>query len=159
MDKFQLHKLEELFELVLNAKDIYEAIHKSADLVKELIDVDRVSIFIKENDRLWTLRADYTEKFEMPLKKGIVGFVAAEKKAYMTNDAYKDVHFAREIDLKTAYNTKNILAAPIIDTAGKLIGVVEFINKNGDFNDKDLVFAEMYAKYISEPLKFHLGIV
>lgn len=159
MDKFQLKKLQELSALVLNARDIYEAVHKSADLVKELIDVDRVSVFIKDKDMLWTLRADYTEKIEIPLNKGIVGYVAEERKEYVSNDVYADEKFAREIDLKTGFTTHNILAVPILDTVGKLIGVVEFINKNGDFNTKDIVFGKVYAQYISEPLKFHLGII
>jgi len=156
-----MDKLKELSKLVLNTKNINEAIHKSADLVKEMIDVDRVSIFIydREKENVWTLRADYTEKIEMPKDSGIVGYVLKEKKAYITNDAYEDEFFNPEIDKKTGFTTKNILAVPIEDTVGKVIGVVEFINKEEDFSSKDVAFAKLFAKYISEPLKFHLGIV
>jgi GAF domain-containing protein len=159
MEKDKLLKLGELSKIMLNSKDIYEAIHKSADLVKDLIEVDRVSIFIFENGHLWTLRADYTEKIEIPDNKGIVGYVAKEKKPYITNDAYNDEYFEKSVDLKTGFTTKNILAVPIVDTVGKLIGVVEFINKKNDFNEKDIVLGKLYAQYVSEPIKFHLGII
>ena len=156
-----MKELKELAKIVLNTKNINEAIHKSADLVKDLIDVERVSIFIydRENDKVWTLRADYTDKIEMPSTKGIVGYVIKERKEYISNDPYNDEKFNKEIDKQTGFSTKNILAFPIMDSVGRLIGVVEFINKDGGFNEKDLLFANLYAKYISEPLKVHLGIV
>ena len=161
MNKEQLLKLNELSEVVLNAKNINEAIHHSADLVKELIEAERVSIFIYDYDKkkVWTLRADYTEKIEMPSNKGIVGVVVDTKKPYLTNDAYEDEHFNKEIDIKSGFTTNNILAVPIIDTVGKLIGVVEFINKKEPFNEKDISFGKLFAQYISEPLKYQLGIL
>ena len=157
----QLLKLSELSKIVLNAKDINEAIHRSADIIKELIDAERVSIFIYDYDKniVWTLRADYTERIEMPANKGIVGVVIDTKKVYLTNNAYSDKYFNKEIDKKLGFITRNILAAPIIDTVGKLIGVVEFINKKEPFNDKDISLAKLFAQYISEPLKYQLGIV
>jgi len=159
MDKHTLEKLEELSNVVLYARDFNEVVNKSADLVKEIISVDRVSIFINENGVLWTLRADYTDKIEIPENRGVVGYVAREQKPYITNDAYNDKYFAKEIDMHTGYTTKNILAVPVADTNGRMLGVVEFINKKSDFNDKDLSFANAYAKFISEAVKKHLGIL
>jgi len=161
MDKNKLQKLGELSNVVLNAKNINEAIHKSADIVKEILDVERVSIFIldRDKDKVWTLRADYIDKIEMPKDSGIVGAVLDSKKPYITNNPYEDEKFNKEFDLKNNFVTKNILAVPIIDAVGKVIGVAEFINKKEDFEDKDVVYAKLFAQYISEPLKFHLGIL
>jgi len=159
LDKHYLDKLEELSNVVLYAKDINEAINKSGDLVKDIIDVDRVSIFIYENGMLWSLRADYTDKIEISENEGVVGFVAREKREYITNDAYNDEYFAKHVDMQTGYSTKNILAVPVIDGSGRFLGVVEFINKKGDFTQKDLAFAKAYSKFISEAIKKHLGIL
>lgn len=159
MEKEYLLKLNELSSIILNAKNINEAIHHSADLIKEIMNCERVSIFIYEKDKVWTLRADYTQKIEMPSNKGIVGVVIDTKKPYITNDAYKDKNFNKEIDMKTGYTTRNILAIPILDTVGKLIGVVEFINKKENFNEKDISFGKLFSHYISEPLKYQLGII
>jgi len=159
MEKEKLIKLSELSKIMLEVKDINEAIHHAADVMKELMDVERISIFILEGDKVWTLRADYTDKIEMPKDKGIVGAVIDSKKPYIANDVYNDEKFNSDIDKKTGFNTKNILAVPIIDSIGRLIGVVEFINKKDDFNDKDAAFGKLFSQYISEPLKFQLGIV
>ena len=159
MDKEKLIKLSELSKIMLEVRNINEAIHHAADVMKELMDAERISIFILDDDKVWTLRADYTDKIEMPKNKGIVGAVIDSKKPYIANDAYKDEHFNPDIDKKTGFDTQNILALPIMDTIGKLIGVVEFINKKENFNDKDALFGKLFSQYISEPLKFQLGII
>ena len=74
------------------------------------------------------------------------------------NISYSDENFNKEVDIKSGFVTKSILAVPIVDTVGKLIGVIELINKKGDFNDKDLAFAKVLAQYISEPLKLQIGL-
>ena len=160
MDREKLQKLSELTNVILNSKNIKEAIHHTSDIVKEIIDVERISIFIYDYEKnlVYTCRADYTDKIEMPANRGIVGKVIDTKQAYITNDAYNDENFNKEVDIKSGFVTKNILAVPIVDTVGKLIGVIELINKKGEFNDKDLAFAKVLAQYISEPLKLQIGL-
>ena len=159
MEKEKLIKLSELSKIMLEVRNINEAIHHAADVIKDLMGVERVSIFILDNDKVWTYRADYTEKIEMPKDKGIVGAVIDSKQPYIANDPYKDENFNPEIDKKTGFTTKNILAVPIMDSVGRLIGVVEFINKDGEFNEKDVALGKLFSQYASEPLKFHLGII
>ena len=159
MERDKLLKLSELSKIMLEVKNINEAIHYGADVIKKLMGVERVSIFILDNDKVWTLRADYIEKIEMPKNKGIVGAVIDSKSVYISNDTYNDTNFNPEIDRQTGFITKNILAIPIIDALGRVIGVVEFINKPEDFNEKDVALGKLFAQYTSEPLKFHLGII
>jgi len=158
MEKEKLQKISELSKLILNSANINEAIHHTADVLKDLMEVERISIFLYERDKnmVYTFRADYIDKIEMSANKGIVGVVIDTKKPYITNDPYRDENFNKEIDFKTGFTTKNILAIPLIDVEGRLLGVIEFINKKEDFNEKDIAFGKLYAHYISEPLKLIL---
>lgn len=66
---------------------------------------------------------------EIPLGKGIAGYVA--KMGVLTNveDAYTDSRFEREVDLKTGYRTKSVLCCPVKDHDGQVIGVIQALNK------------------------------
>ena len=46
------------------------------------------------------------------------------------DNAYSDPRFNREIDKKNNYYTKTILSVPIRDLNGKVVGVMQAINKN-----------------------------
>jgi len=158
MNKEKLKKINELSNLILNTTNLNEAIHHTADILKELMEVERISIFLYQRDKnlVFTFRADYIDKIVMSADKGIVGYVIKNKEPYIANNPYEDKYFNKEIDLKTGFITKNILAIPLLDIQGKMLGVIEFINKSDDFNTKDIAFAKLYANYISEPLKMLL---
>ena len=62
------------------------------------------------------------------------------------DNAYSVPRFNREIDKKTNYYTKTILSVPIRDMNGKVVGVVEAINKhNGIFTADDEGLLTMLA--------------
>ena len=57
------------------------------------------------------------------MDKGIVGYVAMTGNTLNIEDAYKDSRFNKSVDIQTSYRTKTILAIPIKDPAGNIIGV------------------------------------
>ena len=70
---------------------------------------------------------------------GIAGWVFSQGVAVVSQDAYSDPRFNRDIDQKTGYKTRNILCAPITTVTGEIIGVSQSLNKkSGDFTDEDL---------------------
>ena len=156
MNKEKLEKLKEINRIMLEAGSLGFALDRISKLVKEIIDVDRISIFIynQKIDRLYTYRADLIEKLIIPASKGIVGYVAKNKIIKVVNNTDEEPLFYKEVDKESGYNTKNILAVPILNLANEMLGVVEFINKlDGDFNDKDIAIAKLFVKYIAEPLE------
>src|SRR5262249_42010917 len=46
-------------------------------------------------------------------------------------DAYADPRFNQEVDRKTGYRTRSILAVPVLDRLGEAVGVVQVLNKRG----------------------------
>lgn len=56
------------------------------------------------------------------MDSGIVGSAATMGRAVRIDDAYLDDRFNKEIDVRTNYRTKTILAMPIKDITGNVIG-------------------------------------
>ena len=71
-------------------------------------------------------------------EQSIAGFVAVHKKMINIRDVYDEkelkayspqLNFLKQVDVKTGYRTKQMLAAPVIDAQTKeLIGVMQIIN-------------------------------
>jgi len=159
MDKEKLQKLIELSNILLEATDLNKAIKKATEKIKEIIEVDRVTIFIysQTTNRLWTYIADGLEKLIIPADKGIVGYVVKNKTIKKVNDTSKEPLFYKEVDEMTGYHTKNILTLPLIGSDNKLIGVIQLLNKkNGDFTPKDINIAHLFSQYITPPLELLL---
>ena len=64
----------------------------------------------------------------MPVSRGIVGWVAMSGESIRIGDLSTDGRFARDIAEATDYVPTTILAAPVVDTAGEVVGVVEVLD-------------------------------
>jgi HD-GYP domain-containing protein (c-di-GMP phosphodiesterase class II) len=113
-----------------------------AEQVKTILVCDRCSVFImdRQTNELWskvTLGLQHTE-IRVPLGKGIVGNVASSGLTLNIQDAYQDTRFTHDIDRLTGYRTRSILAVPLKNVSGHIIGVFEAMNKgSGPFNVDD----------------------
>jgi len=156
MDKEKVKQLIELSQLLLNSEDLNKALEIATQKIKNIIEVDRVTIFIysQSANMLWTYLADGVEKLIIPADKGIVGYVVKHKTIKKVNDTDKEPLFYKEVDDMTGYHTKNILTLPLIEENGNIIGVVQLLNKkDGKFSIKDINIANLFSKYITPPLK------
>ena len=144
-------KLAEFARELLSKNSLEDGMPLISKYVKEVIGADRCSIFIYESDKgeLWTTLADEVDKIIIPADRGFVGFTLKSRKPVMTNDAYAHPEFLPEIDKKTGYLTRNIIAAPIFSSKREIIGVLELLNKEDKFDDEDVKFMIFFAHYIS----------
>jgi len=74
-------------------------------------------------------------------KKSIAGYVALTGESLRLGDAYElpeDVpfSFSRRFDESTGYRTKSILAIPMRNQKGEVVGVVQLLNAKQDFDSK-----------------------
>jgi len=85
---------------------------------------------------------------QVRLKKGegIAGWVAENRKPAVVNDAAKDPRWTQKADKKTQFQTKAILAVPML-VKDKLVGVMEAINRadGSPFTDIDTQMLETFA--------------
>ncbi|XP_036404662.1 rod cGMP-specific 3',5'-cyclic phosphodiesterase subunit alpha isoform X1 [Megalops cyprinoides] len=94
-----------------------------------------------------------------PLDMGIVGHVATTKKTVNVPDVTQDSHFSDFVDNLTEYQTKNVLATPIMN--GKdMVAVLMAVNKIGEphFSKADEETLMKYINFANLVLRvFHLN--
>lgn len=78
--------------------------------------------------------------------EGIAGRVASDRASINVPDATTDPRIHRAADALTQFTTRSLLAVPMID-AGRLVGVVEVLNKRGPqgFTALDQRILEMFS--------------
>ena len=119
-----------------------------AEETKNAMQADRCTVFIydKEKDEIWSkvaLGMD-SQEIRFPASKGLAGYVVKTGETLNIADAYNDLRFNKDVDLKTGYKTKTILCMPIKNNNQEIIGAFQVLNKaNGTFtkNDEDLLIA------------------
>ena len=149
--KYTYKKLAEFGRELLGNTSYTSGLPKISEYAKEVIGAHRCSIFIYdlETRELWTTLSDDIEKIIIPSNQGLVGHTIKERKPLIANDPYKNPHFLPDIDKESGYITKNIVTAPIFNSNREIIGVLELLNKEEDFNNDDVKFMIFFAHYIS----------
>jgi phosphoserine phosphatase len=90
----------------------------------------------------------------IPMTTGIAGAAATSKQIINIADAYEDERFNRAIDVKTGYRTRTILAIPLLDHEGALVGVAQVLNRhNGTFTAADESLASGLAANAAVAMK------
>lgn len=151
MDSLQHKKLTEFGKELLTKNSLEEGLPHIAKYAKEVVGAQRCSIFIVDQvkNELWTTIADGVERIIVDSKKGIVGYTLRSKTPVIANDAYAHPHFLSDVDKATGYRTKNLATAPIFNSNREIIGVLQLLNKEEDFCEKDIKFMTFFAHYIS----------
>lgn len=112
------------------------------DRVTGLMDAQRSTLFLVDNESgaLWSKVTQGIRNTEIRLRmgQGIAGWVAESGKSINIKDAYDDDRFNPEVDAKTGYQTRSILCQPIRNQSGKILGVIQVLNRRtGHFTPED----------------------
>lgn len=95
---------------------------------------------------------------QTPLKGSIVGDCIQSGEIVNIHDAYEDKRFDSKVDQKTGFKTKAVLAVPVKDDDGKVIGAIQMINKKDPnnidshadyFGEGDIRCVKMLASHVS----------
>jgi HD-GYP domain-containing protein (c-di-GMP phosphodiesterase class II) len=143
---------------IANERDVDKLLIMLADMGRDLVSADRCTVWLvdKKAGKLWSKVAHGVDRIVIPISKGIAGDVAAKGEALIINDAYNDERFDKQVDRDTGYHTRNILALPIRDSEGEIIGVYQALNKVTDrlaFSDTDLEHLQLAASYTGRQLE------
>ena len=126
--------MSKLLQAFTTDLDTYKAIEKIVECAADILDADRVSLFLKEKDELVCNVSKDVKGFRFPATRGIAGQVVQNGKVLNVIDAYDFAHFNPEVDQKSGYLTKSILCGPVINSRGETIAVLQAVNKRkGDF--------------------------
>ncbi len=163
-EKQELHAQEKLNLLVEFGKQLAsetrldKLLELIASRIQRIIGAKRCFIFIKDEKRgeFWSKIASgkglkYTE-VHLPINgNSIPALVAKTGHTVNMPDAYEDNRFSRELDLITGFKTSSLLAVPLKDKEGKLLGIFQLNNKtdNTPFDKKDEGLLKLLASLAS----------
>ncbi len=134
----------------LNLSEVLQAIVQKAAVVLRS-EASSVLMLDKRRNRLVFMAAVgdrgpslIGEEFDATL--GIAGKVAATGKPVVVSDVRDNKDFFRGIDAKSSFQTRGLIAAPLI-WKSDVIGVVEVLNKLGgvSYDDDDLSLLQIFA--------------
>lgn len=129
--------------------DPYRLLVLNADLARDLVQADRASIWmVDENSgELVTRVAHGTNELRIPAGTGIVGACVRSNETVLVNDTSTDPRFLRRVDHSSGYQTNSVLAVPLV-ADGTVIGALQLLNKPGGFTEEDtelLRFAALFS--------------
>lgn len=124
----------------------------------KLLQADRASVFLLDREKceLWSVITHENEKriLLFDARLGIAGAAAINGQTVNVADAYEHPLFFKEVDQKIGYRTKTLLAIPIRNAKGEIIGVGEAINKKtGMFTDEDAEILQALAAHVCDAIE------
>jgi signal transduction histidine kinase/putative methionine-R-sulfoxide reductase with GAF domain len=130
--------LDQLLELIL-------------EKITDLLQADRATLYLLDEARGELVSriavGDAIRSVRMRVGEGIAGMVARTGRTIRVRDAYRDKRFTRDSDELPGYRTQSILAAPMKNHLGRIIGVVHVLNKKSrrDFSAGDEALLNAFA--------------
>jgi signal transduction histidine kinase/putative methionine-R-sulfoxide reductase with GAF domain len=130
--------LDQLLELIL-------------EKITDLLDADRATLYLLDEAKGELVSriavGDAIRSVRMRVGEGIAGMVARTGKTIRVRDAYRDKRFIRKSDELPGYRTQSILAAPMKNHLGRIIGVVHVLNKKSrrEFTANDEALLNAFA--------------
>lgn len=128
--------------------ELQEMLGQVVDAGIAVLSADRGSVFLYEQgtDELVGYVTTGMEALRIPADKGIAGECARTREIVNVPDCYADPRFNPEVDRKTRYRTRCLLAVPLIGHDDSLVGVLQLLNKrDGTFGDEDERIAQALA--------------
>ncbi len=151
--------LQQVLEVAqhLNASaDLKDILSVIINAIRDSLDAERATVFEYDGktDELFSTVAhgvevggDLTE-IRIPSTAGLAGECATNRAIINVPDAYADDRFNREVDQRTGFRTRSILAIPLISHDDELVGVAQVLNKrDGPFDDDDEHIANALASH------------
>lgn len=128
----------------------------------KVMEAERASLFLLDAaaGELWSKVAEGqgTKEIRVPIGKGVAGWVMLHDEIVNIPDAHADDRFDPSVDRVTGFRTRNILAGPIKNLQGEIVGVIEVINKAaGDYGPRDEILFKAFAYQTAVALEnYHL---
>jgi len=160
MKKTRLQELE-FFEVVNDVTseiDLGSILNKVMSEATRMLNAERSTLFLND-EKTKELFSKVGEglgvtEIRLPNHIGIAGAVFTSGKTVNIPYAYADLRFNPAFDKKTGFFTRSILCVPIINKAGKTIGVTQVLNKRGGpFTEDDESRLKAFTAQVSIALE------
>ena len=133
----RIQKMEEVSEALNLSGNEEDMLRRAIQAAIILVHAEAGSLLLKD-DQTGELyfkmavgeKGDLLKEVRLKTGQGIAGLVAQTGKAQLVSDAQHDVRVAHDVDLRTGFVTRNLIAVPI-QMQGRVLGVLEAVNKRG----------------------------
>ncbi len=142
--------------------DLDEVIKQTMNMIRALMDVEGGSLLLRDEDSLVFKEAfnihehvnlDLLKNLRLKLGQGIAGYAAARGESLIVANTAGSRYFYPEFDRNSGFQTRSVLAVPLI-SQGRILGVIEVLNKiKGDFTDSDMKLLQSIATSVSIALE------
>jgi adenylate cyclase len=126
---------------VISEIDLGAILGKVMSQATKMLNAERSTLFLndeKRNDLFSKVGEGLgATEIRLPNHLGIAGAVFTSGKTINIPYAYADLRFNPGFDKKTGFFTRSILCVPVVNKAGKTIGVTQVLNKRGGPFTKD----------------------
>ena len=115
---------------------------------RQVLRAERSSVWLHDAaaDELVLKVADDIRDVRVPAGTGLVGACARERVAINVPDCYADARFDPAVDRRSGFRTRCSLTLPLVDHEGRLVGVMQVLNKQpGVFDAGDEALANALA--------------
>lgn len=146
-DRFRrLEHLSEVIRSLTSAIELEPFLQTVVSVACELTDSEAASILEldEQSESLHFLASPLVHKdtvrtVQIPVNASLAGLAVREQKSLRSLDVPKDGRHFREVDFALAFETRSLVAVPLI-VRGKVLGVLEAVNKNKSYYTEDDVF-------------------
>lgn len=144
-----LNRTSQAIASVLNVEEVLDLIITE---VKAMLDAQAVSVLLHNpgsEELVFAAssgpNAEELKGLRMPATQGIAGWVLQNWQPVLVNDVSTDPRHYQEIDKLVNITTKSMIAVPL-RTRGKIVGVIEAINRSGEpFTQHELELVKTLA--------------
>jgi sigma-B regulation protein RsbU (phosphoserine phosphatase) len=140
----ELHAIRTVSQIMTTGIDLDELLKLIVNKLVETIDAERGTLYLVDEEhgelvsRILLEDLGDLDEIRVKIGEGISGHVAATGQVLNIQDAYSDPRFLRMFDQLTGYHIHTVLTAPLHNPKGKIIGVVQLMNKKGGpFTSRD----------------------
>ncbi len=149
-----LHSVADLLERPVTKDQLLRAM---VERVQQELDAERGTLYLIDahTGELVSRVAQLPELSEirLPMGKGVAGHVAKTGETVNLPDVKGDARWFRGIDEKTGFQTRSMLAVPVLDAEGTIRGVLQMLNRrHGKFDRPDELLLRELAEQVAEAL-------
>jgi HD-GYP domain-containing protein (c-di-GMP phosphodiesterase class II) len=157
----RIQQLEEVSEILNSTLDEDEIVRRAVETAAKLVGAEAGSLLLlhEMTGELTFLvavgdKGVQLKEVRLKLGQGIAGLVAQTNQPIIVNDAPNDPRVAHQVDEKTGFTTRSILAVPV-RARNKTLGVLEAVNKRGErpFSNWDLLEFSSLANQVAIALE------
>lgn len=138
----RLKAMNQMGQIVTSSLELSDVLHRVTREAQLLMGVETISVMLRENEDELTFVAvsdagsSGLRGMRIPVTAGVAGKVMQTGKAVLVNKEDEQVQIYRAIDQITGYDTRSLLAVPLI-LNNTVIGVVEALHRELNFFTED----------------------